>query len=76
MRYVRNQDRNYMRFQELPLTWIYQNEVRAVKCIFISQFTYCPLVWVFHSHGKNNKINRIHEGCLDQAYFGWVATFF
>ena len=30
----------------------------------ISQFSYCPLVWMFHSHGKNNKTNRIHERCL------------
>ena len=26
-----------------------------------SQFSYCPLIWMFTSKGLNNKINRIHE---------------
>ena len=29
-----------------------------------SQFRYCPLMWMFHSRGLNNKINRIHERAL------------
>ena len=35
-----------------------------LNAFFISQFSYCPLDWMFHSLGKNNKINRIHERCL------------
>ena len=26
-----------------------------------SQFNYCPLVWMCHSHALNNKRNRLHE---------------
>ena len=32
-----------------------------MKAFIESQFGYCPLVWMFHSRGLNNKINRIHE---------------
>ena len=28
------------------------------------QFTYCSLVWVFHSRKLNNKINRLHGSRL------------
>ena len=28
------------------------------------QFGYCPLKWMFHSRGFNNKINHIHERVL------------
>ena len=27
----------------------------------MSQFNYCPLVWMCHSRGLNNKINNIHK---------------
>ena len=30
----------------------------------MSQFGYCPLVWMYHSRGLNNKINNIHERAL------------
>ena len=33
-----------------------------------SQFGYCPLIWMFHSRGLNNKINRIHERALRITY--------
>ena len=29
-----------------------------------SQFSYCPLIWMFTSKGLNQKINRIHEKSL------------
>ena len=29
-----------------------------------SHFSYCPLVWMFHSRPLNNRINRIHERAL------------
>ena len=43
---------------------------------FISQFSYCSLVWMFHSRGKNNKINRIHERCLRIIYNDKKSTFY
>ena len=29
-----------------------------------SQFSYCPLIWMFHSRTLNNKINRLREKAL------------
>ena len=42
---------------------------------FISQFSYCPSIWMFHSRGKINKINRIHERCLRIIYNDKKSTF-
>ena len=39
-----------------------QNKLRIIMKAFIeSQFSYCTLVWMFHSRELNNKINNIHE---------------
>ena len=35
-----------------------------MKAFITSQFSYCPLTWMFHSRSLNNKINRIHERAL------------
>ena len=47
-----------------------------LNAFFILQFSYCPLVWMFHSRGKNNKINRIHERCLRIIYDNKKSTFY
>ena len=47
-----------------------------LNAFFISHFSFCPLVWMLHSHGKNNKINRIHERCLQIIYNGKKFTFY
>ena len=42
---------------------------RNIKKAFVeSQFGYCPLIWMFHSRGLNNKINRIRERALRITY--------
>ena len=46
------------------------------NAFFISQFSYCPLVWMFYSCRKNNKINRIHERCLQIIYNDKKSTFY
>ena len=33
-----------------------------------SQFSYCPLVWMFHSRTMNNRINTLHEKALRLVY--------
>ena len=38
------------------------------KSFIISQFNYCPLVWMFHGISLNNKINNIHERALRIVY--------
>ena len=35
-----------------------------MNSFFISQFNYCPLVWMCHSRLMNNKINRLQKKCL------------
>ena len=41
---------------------------KLVNSFFNSQFKYCPLIWMFHSHIINYKINRLPERCLRQLY--------
>ena len=38
-----------------------QDKLRLLLKSFIeSQFSYCPLVWMFHSRTLNNRINKLH----------------
>ena len=46
-----------------------------LNAFFISQFSYCPLIWVCHSRKYNNKINRLHERCLRIIYSDKKSTF-
>ena len=46
-----------------------------MRAFVISQFQYCPLVWMFHSRHLNNKINRIHERALRIAYKDYKSSF-
>ena len=39
-----------------------------MKAFIISQFNYCPLIWMFHSRALNNRINKIHERALRLVY--------
>ena len=42
-----------------------QQKLRTLLKAFIeSQFSYCPLVWMFHSRTLNNRINKLHERAL------------
>ena len=46
-----------------------------MKSFVISQFSYCPLVWMFHSKYMNNRINHIHERALRIAYNDYISSF-
>ena len=39
-----------------------------MNAFIISQFSCCPLVWMFHSRTLNNQINKTHEKALRIAY--------
>ena len=39
-----------------------------MKSFIVSQFGYCPLIWMFHGRGVNNKINHLHERSLRIVY--------
>ena len=42
---------------------------------FLSQFGYCPLVWMFHNRRHNNTINRLHERMLRIVYKDYKSSF-
>ena len=41
----------------------------------MSQFSYCPLIWMFHDRRVNAKINHVHERALRIAYQDWTSSF-
>ena len=46
-----------------------QDKLRLLMKAFIeSQFSYCPLIWMFHSRILNNRINKLHERTLRLVY--------
>ena len=46
-----------------------------LKSFVESQFSYCPLTWMFHSREINNKINRLHERALRVIYRDDISSF-
>ena len=40
-----------------------------------SQFSYCPLIWMFCSRKMNRKINHIHEMALRLVYEDYSTSF-
>ena len=53
-----------------------QDKLRLLMKAFIeSQFSYCPLVWMFHSRTLNNRLNRLHERGLRMVYKDYKLTF-
>ena len=46
-----------------------------MKAFIMSQFSYCPLVWMCHSRTLNNKINNLHERALRLVYDDRQSTF-
>ena len=46
-----------------------------MKSFIISQFSYCPLIWMTYSRWLNNKINHIYERALRIVYKDF-STFF
>ena len=47
----------------------------VMKSFILSQFGYCPLIWMFHSRTLNNTINRSHERALRMVYQDNNLTF-
>ena len=46
-----------------------------LKTFIESQFSYCPLVWMFCSRLMNRKMNHIHERSLRITYNDYTSTF-
>ena len=48
---------------------------RKVLMFIISQINYCPLVWMCHNRGINDKINNLHYRALRMVYDDQTSTF-
>ena len=46
-----------------------------INAFILSQSSYCPLIWMFHSRTLNHKINKIHELALRIVYNNHQCTF-
>ena len=46
-----------------------------MKVFITSQFSYCPLVWMFHCKRLGKKINVSHEGALRITYGDKTSSF-
>ena len=46
-----------------------------MKSFVISQFNYCPIIWMYCQRKSNNLINRIHERALRIAYNDYESNF-
>ena len=46
-----------------------------MKSFIISQFNYCPIIWMYCQRKSNNLINRIHERALRIAYNDYLSDF-
>ena len=46
-----------------------------MQAFFISQFSYSPLVWMFHSRKLNTKINELHYRALRMVYRDETSSF-
>ena len=46
-----------------------------MKTFIISQFNYCPIIWMYCQRQSNNLINRIHERALRIAYNDYISDF-
>ena len=58
------------------LKFISKKKLRvAMKAFIISQFSYCPLVWMCHSRTLNNKINKLYDKALRLFYDDRQSTF-
>ena len=61
---------------ELARISTYLNEhKRKILMKSISQFNYCPIIWMYCQRKSNNLINRIHERALRIAYSDYVSDF-
>ena len=46
-----------------------------LKSFIESQFSYCPLIWMFCSREMNRRINHIHERALRLVYHDYITSF-
>ena len=52
-----------------------EKKQKLMNAFFRSQFSYCSLVWMFHTRRLETKINHLHERCLRLVYSDNTSTF-
>ena len=55
--------------------YIFEDKRKLFRSFIISQFNNCPIVWMCHGKGLNNKINNIHERALSIVYQDKESSF-
>ena len=75
MSYAKKQGKDYENFLELHHILIFQRDTYFLNALFMSQFSYCPLVWMCHRRPKIHKINRLHKSYLRIIYCDKNYTF-
>ena len=53
----------------------FQKRRMLMQAFFISHFSYCPLVWMFHNRNINTRINNLHFRALRMVYRKEISTF-
>ena len=46
-----------------------------MNSFILSQFNYCPLIWMFWSRSIDRRINHLHERALRLVYHDYASTF-
>ena len=52
-----------------------KRRIIVMKTYIESQFSYCPLIWMFCTREMNHKINHVHERALRIAYDDYNSSF-
>ena len=61
---------------DIILSYIPETQKRVLMNVyFMSQFGYCPLVWMNHSRTLNNRINGLHKRALSLVYNDFSSSF-
>ena len=53
----------------------FERRKEIMNAFIMSQFGYCPLVWIFHSRKLNHRINSLHERPLRLVYGDSKSSF-
>ena len=59
----------------LASTVTFDQRKLIMNAFITSHFSYCPVVWMFHSRKLNNRINRLHERALRIVYKDYTSSF-
>ena len=62
-------------FLELLPTLNTKTNIMLYNSFVLSNFNYCPLIWMFSGKSSNNEINRIHKRALRALLDDLESTF-